>query len=114
MSLRVEKGYGSLGRDYSPGYWPQETGFARLIKMDKEFLNKSAYAAIADKPARELLRTLVIEATTADATGKEPIFDLSGAPAGKASSWAYATTSTNRAPWPIYGPISRRGRSWRS
>ena len=26
MSLRVEKGYGSWGRDYSPEYWPQETG----------------------------------------------------------------------------------------
>jgi dimethylglycine dehydrogenase len=89
MSLRVEKGYGSWGRDYSPEYWPQETGLSSLIKMDKEFLNKSAYAALADTPPREVLRTLVIEATTADATGNEPIFDIAGKPAGKVSSGAY-------------------------
>lgn len=89
MSLRVEKGYGSWGREYSPEYWPQETGLAGLIKMDKAFLNKDAYASIAALPAREVLRTLVIEATTADATGNEPIFDLAGNPAGKVSSGAY-------------------------
>ena len=89
MSLRVEKGYGSWGRDYSPEYWPQETGLAGLIKMEKDFLNKGAYAAIADLAPREVLRTLVIEASTADATGNEPIFDLAGKPAGKVSSGAY-------------------------
>ncbi|HEV7415168.1 MAG TPA: FAD-dependent oxidoreductase, partial [Tianweitania sediminis] len=35
MSLRVEKGYGSWGREYSPEYWPHEVGFARLVKLDK-------------------------------------------------------------------------------
>lgn len=89
MSLRVEKGYGSWGRDYSPEYWPQETGLAGLIKMDKDFLNKVAYQAISDRPAREVLRSLVIEAVTADATGNEPIFDLGGKPAGKVSSGTY-------------------------
>lgn len=89
MSLRMEKGYGSWGRDYSPEYWPQETGLAGLIKMEKDFLNKGAYAAIADLPPREVLRTLMIEASTADATGNEPIFDLKGKPAGKVSSGAY-------------------------
>ncbi|MFM7444475.1 MAG: FAD-dependent oxidoreductase, partial [Tabrizicola sp.] len=83
MSLRVEKGYGSWGRDYSPEYWPQETGLAVLIKIEKDFLNKWAYLAIADLPPREVLRTLAIEATTADATGNEPVFDLAGKPAGK-------------------------------
>lgn len=89
MSLRVEKGYGSWGRDYSPEYWPQETGLAGLVKRDKEFLNKAAWQAIADLPPREVLRTLVIEAVTADATGNEPIFDLDGRPAGKVSSGAF-------------------------
>ncbi|PLL10324.1 dehydrogenase [Tabrizicola sp. TH137] len=89
MSLRVEKGYGSWGRDYSPEYWPQETGLAGLIKADKDFLNKAAWQAIATQPPREVLRTLVVEATTADATGGEPIFDRQGKPAGKVSSGAY-------------------------
>ncbi|MDX5350262.1 MAG: dehydrogenase, partial [Paracoccaceae bacterium] len=89
MSLRVEKGYGSWGRDYSPEYWPQETGLAGLVRGDKAFLNKAGWLAIADRPPREVLRTLVVEATTADATGNEPIFDLEGRPAGKVSSGAY-------------------------
>lgn len=89
MSLRVEKGYGSWGRDYSPEYWPQETGLAGLIRMDKDFLNKTAYAAIAAHPPREVLRTIAIDATIADATGNEPIFDPEGRPAGKVSSGAY-------------------------
>jgi dimethylglycine dehydrogenase len=89
MSLRVEKGYGSWGRDYSPEYWPQESGLAGLIKMDKDFLNKVAYAALADCPPREVLRTIAIDADTADATGGEPIFDMDGRSAGKVTSGAY-------------------------
>jgi dimethylglycine dehydrogenase len=89
MSLRVEKGYGSWGRDYSPEYWPQETGLAELVKGDKDFLNKEAWAAIANLPPREVLRTLAVDATVADASGGEPVFDLKGRPTGKVSSGAY-------------------------
>jgi len=89
MSLRVEKGYGSWGREYSPEYWPQESGLARLVKMDKDFLNKSAYAALADKPARELLVLMEVEAETADASGGEPVFLPDGTPVGQVSSGAY-------------------------
>ena len=43
LSLRVEKGYGSWSREYSPEYWPQEVGLDRLIKLDKpEFLGRDA------------------------------------------------------------------------
>ncbi len=59
------------------------------MKLDKPFLNRDACAEVMARPAREVLRTLVIEATTADATGNEPIFDLEGKPAGKVSSGAY-------------------------
>ncbi|MDP2086980.1 MAG: FAD-dependent oxidoreductase [Gemmobacter sp.] len=89
MSLRVEKGYGSWGRDYSPEYWPQETGLAGLVKLDKPFLNRDACADVMAQPAREVLRMLEVTVTTADATGNEPIFDLAGKPAGKVSSGAY-------------------------
>ncbi|MEC8365751.1 MAG: dehydrogenase, partial [Pseudomonadota bacterium] len=41
-ALRIEKGYGSWGREYSPEYWPQEAGLHGLIKLDKDFLNKEA------------------------------------------------------------------------
>ncbi|MDG1118571.1 MAG: FAD-dependent oxidoreductase [Flavimaricola sp.] len=88
-SLRIEKGYGSWGRECSPEYWPQESGLAGLIKLDKDFLNKDAYLAIADTRPREVLRCLEIDATTADASGTEPVFDLEGNPAGTIRSGAY-------------------------
>ncbi|TIU01150.1 MAG: FAD-dependent oxidoreductase [Mesorhizobium sp.] len=90
MSLRVEKGYGSWGREYSPEYWPQEVKFDRLIKMDKgDFLNRDAYAALASKPARDELIMISIEAKDADATGGEPIFLPDGTPVGQVTSGAY-------------------------
>ncbi|MEM9583240.1 MAG: FAD-dependent oxidoreductase [Pseudomonadota bacterium] len=90
MSLRVEKGYGSWGREYSPEYWPQEVGLDRLIKTDKEFLNKTAYMALRDKAPRERLSMLeVLEVTHADAAGGEPIFLPDGTPVGRVSSGAF-------------------------
>ena len=89
MSLRVEKGYGSWGRDYSPEYWPQESGLDRLIKADKEFLNKSAWEMIAGKSPREVMSFLEIDAVEADASGGEPVFLTDGTPAGQVSSGAY-------------------------
>lgn len=89
MSLRVEKGYGSWGRDYSPEYWPQECGLDRLIRDDKPFLNKDAWQAIRHKPARDVMAMLEIDATDADATGAEPVFLTDGTPAGQVSSGAY-------------------------
>ncbi|MGB7269547.1 MAG: FAD-dependent oxidoreductase [Albidovulum sp.] len=90
MSLRVEKGYGSWSREYSPEYWPQETGLHALIKMDKDFLNKPAYAALMAKPARETLQIVeVLDVTNADATGGEPVFAPGGAPLGRVTSGAY-------------------------
>jgi dimethylglycine dehydrogenase len=89
MSLRVEKGYGSWGRDYSLEYWPQECGLDKLIKADKDFLNKSAWAAIAKKPPRDVMVMLDIDAKDADATGGEPVFLQDGTPAGQVSSGTY-------------------------
>jgi dimethylglycine dehydrogenase len=89
MSLRVEKGYGSWGRDYSPEYWPQESGLAGLIRPDKDFLNKAAWLTIADKPPRDLMVLLEIEADRADAAGGEPVFLPDGTPAGQVSSGTY-------------------------
>jgi dimethylglycine dehydrogenase len=93
MSLRVEKGYGSWGREYSPEYWPQEVGLARLCKMDKDFLNKAAVAETLGKPAREELVLLALDsvqtdASNADATGGEPIFK-DGKGIGRVTSGAY-------------------------
>jgi dimethylglycine dehydrogenase len=93
MSLRIEKGYGSWGREYSPEYWPQETGFARLCKLDKPFLNRDAVTETMSRPARERLVVLALngaqtDASGADATGGEPIFK-DGAGIGRVTSGAY-------------------------
>lgn len=90
MSLRIEKGYGSWSREYSPEYWPQESGLERLVRMDKgDFLNREAYAAIAGNTPRDRMVVLSIAAEDADATGGEPIFLPDGAPVGQVSSGAY-------------------------
>ena len=89
MALRVEKGYGSWGRDYSPEYWPHESGLAGLVRNDKDFLNRAAWEAVKDRPPREVMRFLRIETDIADATGGEPVFLPDGTPAGQVSSGAY-------------------------
>ena len=89
MSLRLEKGYGSWGRDYSPEYWPQESGLDGLVKADKEFLNRAAWQRIAGKAPRERLVLLEIDAREADAAGGEPIFRPDGTPAGQITSGGY-------------------------
>ena len=93
LSLRVEKGYGSWGREYSPEYWPQEVGLAGLIKTDKpEFLGREAYLALAAKPPREKLVILELIDTDADASGGEPIFATDGTPVGRVSTGTYGHT----------------------
>ncbi len=89
-SLRIEKGYGSWGREYSTEYWPQEVMLERLIKLEKNFLNKEAYLKIKDNEPRERLSFFEIEVTdNADASGGEPIFLMDGTPAGRVTSGAY-------------------------
>lgn len=88
-SLRIEKGYGSWGREYSQEYWPQEVGLSGLIKQDKDFLHKEAYLAVKDNPAREVLSIFEVEAEDADAAGGEPIFTPDGKPVGRVTSGAF-------------------------
>lgn len=93
MSLRVEKGYGSWGREYSPEYWPQEVGLERLCKLEKNFLNKAACENVLALPMREKMVLLhinedAVNASNADATGGEPIFK-NGVGIGRVSSGAY-------------------------
>ncbi|MEX0503928.1 FAD-dependent oxidoreductase [Alphaproteobacteria bacterium LSUCC0719] len=92
-ALRIEKGYGSWGREYSPEYWPQEAGLHGLIKLDKEFLNKDAYLRISNMPPRETLTMFEVDVTNdADANGGEPIFLADGTPVGRVTSGAYGYT----------------------
>ncbi|MCP5038790.1 MAG: FAD-dependent oxidoreductase [Rhodobacteraceae bacterium] len=91
-ALRIEKGYGSWGREYSPEYWPQEVGLERLVKEDKDFLNKEAWLAIRDNTPREALSILEIEVEDADASGGEPVFLPDGTPVGRVTSGAWGAS----------------------
>ena len=89
-SLRIEKGYGSWGREYSTEYWPQEVAMERLIKLEKDFLHKEAYLKIKDNAAREHLSFFEVAVTeNADASGGEPIFLEDGTPVGRVTSGAF-------------------------
>ena len=93
LSLRLEKGYGSWGREYSTEYWPQEAGLDKLIKLSKpEFVGREAYLNIKDNPPRETLVSMEVEVTNADASGGEPVFNNGGKPVGRVSSGAYGHT----------------------
>jgi dimethylglycine dehydrogenase len=62
----------------------------RLIKLEKDFLNKEAYLKIKDNEPRERLSFFEVDATeNADASGGEPIFLVDGTPAGRVTSGAY-------------------------
>jgi dimethylglycine dehydrogenase len=92
-SLRIEKGYGSWGREYSPEYWLQEAGLDRLCRMDKAFLNSGALEAVIGRAPRERLVLMALDeadvtASNADATGGEPIFQ-DGVGVGRVTSGAY-------------------------
>jgi dimethylglycine dehydrogenase len=96
MSMRVEKGYGSWSREYSPEYWPHEQGMDRLCKLDKDFLNKAALEEVLQKPAREQLVLLhlddaAVTVSNADATGGEPVFK-DGKGVGRVTSGTYGYT----------------------
>lgn len=93
MSLRLEKGYGSWGREYSPEIWPQEVGLEALVKTDKRFLNAEPAAQALSQPAREKLVLMQLDsqdcaASNADATGGEPVF-LNGEGIGRVTSGSY-------------------------
>jgi len=92
LSLRVEKGYGSWGREYSTEYWPQEVGLDRLIKLDKaeDFIGKQAWLELRQRAPREKLVSFAVQTPRdADAVGGEAIFDLDGKPVGRVTSGAY-------------------------
>ena len=90
------------GRDFSPEYWPQESGLDGLIRSDKEFLNMHAWLRIEANAPREEMVMLEIDATTADASGSEA--DLSGPMARRSDRSPLAVTaipSASRWRWPM-------------
>jgi dimethylglycine dehydrogenase len=77
LSLRLEKSFGTWFREYRPIYTPLEAGITSYVKLDHEFIGKSAYQAeLAKGPDRRLV-TFVVDvdpADPADVIGDEPVW----------------------------------------
>ncbi len=88
-SMRIEKGYGSWSREYSPEWYPHESGLARLVKDDKiAFLGRDAWQAVKAQPPRQVLSCFTVETENADAWGGETIY-RDGQYAGRVTSGAF-------------------------
>ncbi len=91
MSLRLDKFFGSWGREFSPDYRPVETGLDRFIRWNKpaDWIGKAAaMKEKAEGPARKLC-AFVVEAGDADVVAWEPIW-LEGAVVGFCTSGGYS------------------------
>ncbi len=91
MSLRLDKWFGSWGREFSPDYTPAETGLDRYIRWNKpaDWIGKAA--ATADKAAgpKRKLASFIVEADDADVVAWEPIW-LDGAVVGFCTSGGFS------------------------
>jgi dimethylglycine dehydrogenase len=91
MSLRLDKWFGSWGREFSPDYTPAETGLDRFIAWNKpaDWIGKAAaLKEKAEGPKRKLV-PIIVDAKDADVVAWEPIW-LDGAVVGWCTSGGYS------------------------
>jgi dimethylglycine dehydrogenase len=91
MSLRLDKWFGSWGREFSPDYTPAETGLDRFISWNKpaDWIGKAAATKEkAEGPSRKLV-PIVVDASDADVVAWEPIW-LDGAVVGWCTSGGFS------------------------
>ncbi|MDX1737411.1 MAG: FAD-dependent oxidoreductase [Alphaproteobacteria bacterium] len=76
MSLRLEKSFGSWGREFRPDYMPAETGMDRFTsyKKDVDFIGKAAAIEEKENGPSRLLSTFIVDSDDADVWGDEPIW----------------------------------------
>ena len=93
-ALRLEKNFGSWGREYRPIYGPVECGLSRFVAYDKkaDFIGKQAACAERNHGGVLRLRAFIIDAEDADVIGDEPIFH-DGEVCGWVTSGGYAHAS---------------------
>ncbi|MET3807264.1 glycine cleavage system aminomethyltransferase T/glycine/D-amino acid oxidase-like deaminating enzyme [Nakamurella sp. UYEF19] len=78
-ALRIEKGYRSFGGDMTNEHTPIQAGVDFAVKLDQEFLGKSALVAREDDGKRLCL--LTIEGPNDIVLGSEPVFPAPPTPA---------------------------------
>lgn len=88
-SLRLEKGYGRWGAEFTADTTPAEAGLDRFVAMDKgDFMGREALARAGNRGPRHRLATLIVEADDADCWGNEPVL-RNGEVVGVVSSGGY-------------------------
>ncbi len=74
-AMRLEKAYKAWGAELTTEITPVEADIGRFVKMDKEFIGRSAIAAREQAEIDTKLVYLTVEADDADPLGNEPVFD---------------------------------------
>jgi dimethylglycine dehydrogenase len=91
-SLRMEKGYGGWGREYTQDYSPVEAHLTRLVRTDKNiFVGRQAVLEQLKQPPSRTLRLLRIDSADPDPVGGEPVLHR-GEALARLTSAAYAYT----------------------
>jgi len=91
-ALRLEKGYGGWGREYTQDYTCAEAKLQRLICTQKpSFIGREAAVEHLASPTTRLLQLLAIESGDPDPTGGEPILK-GGTAVGRLTSAAFGHT----------------------
>lgn len=91
-SLRLEKGYGAFGREYTQDYTPLEAGLrARLCTEKPSFPGREAVLAQLNAVPARRLRLLAIESKDPDPFGGEPVLQ-SGRFVARLTSAAFGHT----------------------
>jgi dimethylglycine dehydrogenase len=93
-ALRLEKNFGSWGREYRPIYGAVETGLDRFVAYDKDadFIGRAAALAERETGGKMRLRSFVVSAKDADVIGDEPI-SFNGKVVGWVTSGGFAHAS---------------------
>ena len=76
MSLRLDKWFGSWAREFSPDYFPGETGIDRFIRWNKpaDWIGKAAALKEKAEGPKRRLCAFVIDAGDADVVAYEPLW----------------------------------------
>jgi len=88
-ALRLEKGYGAWGREYSADATPDEAGLSRFVHIDKgDFVGRDAVLEARTRPPKRRLTLLAVDSADPDPVGGEPVFS-DGEPVARLTSAAF-------------------------
>ena len=91
MSLRLDRFFGSWGREYSPDYTARETGLDRFVSFSKDvdFIGRQAAEDERVAGGGRRLAVFIVDADDADVWGYEPLW-LDGKVQGFCTSGGYS------------------------